>query len=270
MSVISPCTREELMVVVVARSLRDDDVAFVGLGTGDRGFVLAVGIPIVACRLAQLTNCPNLTLMIGPIVNPDIRSLPRSYTDRALVNWSAEAHMTSWDCLDVFKRGKMTVSFVSGAQVDKYGNLNVVAIGDRRAPKVRLTGCIAQSDHTNAGRNIIMMDLEKRRFVEKVDNVSYAGYLDGHKSRAEVGLRGGGPEMVVTDKAVFGFRPDSKQMFVKSVHPGVCIEDVMAGVSFQLEAEEHCDTTGLPTEEELEIIRTEIDPDRRLLGGTMR
>jgi len=166
-------TIEELIVTAVARNLNDFEVGFVGIGTGGPAFILAVGIPIAAARLAKYTHAPNFVLMQGPVIDPELDFLPKSTMDRHLIEWKCKSQIPCNDALDIFKRGKMDVGFVSGAQVDKYGNLNIIGIGDYNKPKVRLPGCLAQSDHcAYAGRTIIMMKHEKRRFVEKVDMIS--------------------------------------------------------------------------------------------------
>lgn len=261
---------EELITTAVARSLRDLETAFVGIGTGGSAFILAVGIPIAAARLAKLTHAPNFILMQGPVVDPELNYLPKSTVDRDLIGWKCKSYLPTNDVLDFFKRGKIDIGFVSGAQVDKYGNLNIVTIGDYKNPKVRLVGCLAQSDHcAYAGRTIIMMKHEKRRFVETVDVISGVGFLDGPGARKIAGLKGGGPEKVFTDLAVLGFDLKTKRMCVESVHPGVTVEHILENTGFELIVPKNVPFTPEPTAKELELIRKKVDPFGELLQGKM-
>jgi len=263
-------TIEELITTAVARNLNDFEVGFVGIGTGGPAFILAVGIPIAAARLAKYTHAPNFVLMQGPVIDPELDFLPKSTMDRHLIEWKCKSQIPCNDALDIFKRGKMDVGFVSGAQVDKYGNLNIIGIGDYKKPKIRLVGCLAQSDHcAYAGRTMIMMKHEKRRFVETVDMISGAGFLDGPGAREKAGLKGGGPGKVFTDLAVLGFDPESKRMCIESVHPGVTVEQVQNNTGFELIIPENVPVTPEPTAEELELIRTKVDPEGELLQGKM-
>ena len=261
-------TTEELMTVAVCRELRDEDVAFVGMGTGGRAFVLAVGIPTAACQLARAMHAPNLSLMLGPIINPDPALQPATYTDRALVEWPSESQVRVEECLDCFKLGKITVSFVSGSQVDRQGNLNVVAIGDYEKPKVRLVGPIAQTDHLAApARNFIMNDLSRRTFVDQVDFISGAGYLTGPGAREEVGLPPQGPWRVITEKAMFEFDDTTKQMSLRWLYPGVSASEVAELMSFEPLGLADARELEPPRDDELEILRNQIDPRGLLLQG---
>ena len=263
---------EELMAVAVAQHLRDEEVAFIGIGTGGRAFILAVGIPLVACRLAQLSHAPNLVPMLGPLIDPDLTTLPSSLRDDyELVHWKSKAQIPEQEALDVFKCGKMDVGFVSGAQIDQYGNLNIVCIGDYESPKVRLVGCLAQTDHSAfAKRTLIPMEHTTKNFVEKVDFISGAGFLDGPGAREEAGLPGGGPDKVFTEYAVLGFDSKTKRMQVESLHPGVSIDTVRENTGFELLIPDDVPETPKPTPEQVKLIRDTIDPDGLLLEAKVQ
>ncbi len=259
----------ELMVVAAARELRDDDLIFIGVGTAGRAFTLACGIPIAAARLAQETHAPDLAIYWNNLLSPDLRQIPPRLTQHYLTTWptSAQLHNCS-DKNDMLSRGLFDVSFDSAPQIDRYGNLNITAIGDYRKPTRRLIGALAQPDHfAYVRRPLILTDLKKRTFVEKVDFITSVGHLDGGASRTDAGLRPGGPSRVITDKAIFGFREETKEMEVLSVHAGTSIDEVLAEMSFEPYVAAQVPTTVAPTTEEIRLIREVIDPRGILLAN---
>lgn len=265
-------TLEELMATVVARELRDGELGFIGIGTGGEAFILAVGIPAVASRLAQLTHAPNFIPMFGPIIDPVIDEAPASTTEYDLINWKSKSQIHVADALDMWKRGKMDIGFISGAQVDKYGNCNIVAIGDYHKPKVRLVGALAQTDHAAHARRmtVVMMKHQKRSFVEKVDFVSGVGFLDGSpNARKRAGIKGGGPGIVVSDLAVMDFEPHTRRMRLRSVHPGVTVDQVVQNTGFELVIPDWVPETEPPTSEQVSLIRNQIDPKGLWLRARM-
>ena len=262
-------TLNELMVTTIAKELRDGELGFVGVGTAGRAFTLSVGVPIAAARLAQLTHAPNFTIYWGNLLSPDLRFIPSKLRQRDFTSWPTAAQLPNTaDKCDMLARRQFDVCFDSAAQIDRYGNLNITAIGDYRSPKVRLVGCLAQTDHlAYVRRPIIIADLSKRTFVSRVDFVTSVGYLDGGDSRARAGLEPGGPCKVITDMAVFGFNAESKEMQVESLHPGVTLEEVLDAMSFRPLEPKSIGQTGLPTREQVRLIRQEIDPNGVLLDG---
>lgn len=255
---------EELMAVAISRDLKDGEIGFVGTGTGGRAFTLVVGVPLVAMGLAQLTHAPNLTAMIGQYVNPKIDEVPETPSLASvceMLRWKCEARIHPRDIFDLARRGGIDVGFGSAAQVDKYGNANIVVIGDYHRPKVRFMGCILQTEHFAIfNREILLMDHERRRFVEKVDFVSGVGYLTGGDSRRRTGLKRGGPSMIVTNLAILSFDEGTRRMTLTSVHPGVSLGEVERETGFELLVPDRVHETPPPTEEEIRLIRTKIDP----------
>lgn len=256
-------TTEELMAVALSRELRDGDVCFIGIGTGGRAFILSVGIPLVACRLAQYSHAPNLIPMLGPLIDPNLDKVPSALSrDYEIVHWPSRAQIPEQEALDVFKCGKMDVGFISGAQVDRYGNVNIVCIGDYEKPTVRLVGPLAQTDHCAfAKRTLITLDHQRRSFVERVDFISGAGFLDGGDARRRAGLPGGGPAKVVTNLAILDFEPASKRMRIHSVHPGISADEVQANTGFALVVPPEVPATPAPTSEQVRLIRGRFDPE---------
>jgi glutaconate CoA-transferase subunit B len=253
-------TTEELMACAVSRELKDGELGFIGLGTGGRAFIYAVGIPSVAIELAHHRGV-DFIAQYGVKLEPVIPEVPGCFTDANLLAWPCRAMILVEDCLDMFRRGMMDWGFVSGAQIDAHGNLNSVCIGDPKRPKVRLVGAIAQTDHcAHAKHTMIIVPHERRVFVERVDFISGLGFGDGPGYRERYQHHGQGPRKVVTNLAVLGFHPESKRMRVESLHPGVTREQVEANTGFRLDFPSPMPVTAAPSPEEVELIRTQIDP----------
>ena len=117
----------ELMAVTVSKELKQNDLGFIGIGSSGQAFIMAVAVPTVASRLAQLKHAPNLHFMFGPVIDPliDGEFSPKSTAEYEYVNLLSNAQVPLEETLDIFKLGQMTVGFASGAQVDKYGNCNI-------------------------------------------------------------------------------------------------------------------------------------------------
>lgn len=261
-------TVNELAACVVADQIRNGDLAFVGVGSTGRAFALAVGIPLVAARLAQLTHAPDATVFWGNLLNPDLSIAPKDMRQRTLTRWPASACLsdTGFKC-DMLGRRRFDVSFNSGAQIDRHGNLNITAIGDYRRPDVRLVGALAQPEHfAFVPRPIVMMDLGRRTFLEQVDFVTSVGHRVRGAGREELGLPPGGPSLVVTERAIFDFDPQSHGMRLVSLHPGVSLGHVLDAMGFEPIVPGHVPTTKTPTERELHLIRSVIDPQRTLIA----
>jgi glutaconate CoA-transferase subunit B len=261
---------EEVMAVALSRELGAREHVFVGLGTGDRAFIYAVGIPTVAAQLA-IERGADISLQYGTLFDPDLIDLPPTLGDPDLLRWDCAARVPVERCLDVFRRGLMTASFISGAQIDPYGNLNSVRIGREGPPAVRLTGPIAQTDHAVfAQRTFILMPHQRRVFVEKVDFVSAPGHGDGPGWRTRQGLPGGGPAAVITDKAVLDFDDATRRMRLRSIHPGVTLDEVLEATGFELLRDDVVASTTAPTQDELASIRDRIDAGGKLLQAAIK
>ncbi|MET3927431.1 CoA-transferase [Devosia sp. 2618] len=260
-------SNNELITAFLSRQIRDDDLCFVGVGTNGRAFTLAVGIPLAAVRLAQMRHAPGAAVYWGNLLEPDLSVIPETFTQDAFTRWQAACCPadTGAKC-DMLMRSSFDVSFNSAAQIDRFGNLNITAIGDYRQPDVRLVGSLAQPEHLAfVRRPYLVCDLDSRTFVEKVDFITSVGYLDGGNTRLQAGLDAGGPQLVVTDKAIFDFEPISKAMRLVSLHSGVTIEEVRDLMSLSPIVPSTIPTTAEPTDSELADIRSVIDPNRVLL-----
>lgn len=261
-------TTEELMIAAIARELGDDQLGFVGLGTAARAFTLAVGIPIAAARLAQLKHAPGFSIYWGNLLTPSLDTIPDALLQDAYTRWPAAASPADVGYkIDMVTRGRFDVSFESAPQVDRFGNLNITEIGPTQPPKVRLVGCLAQPEHLAfIKRPIIVTDLSKRGFVEKVDFITSAGFLNGGESRARLGLPGPGPHLCITDKAIFDFHPVSKEMRLRSIHPGITLDDILDNMGFVPIVEDMPVLTEPPTAEDIRLIRDVIDPEGTLFS----
>lgn len=259
-------TTNELMAVTVSRLLADDDLVFVGVGTAGRAFSLAVGIPLVACRLAQLRQAPGLDVYWGNLLNPDLSSVPETLTQGTITRWrGAYAPADIGNKVDMLVRGEFDVSFESAAQIDRHGNLNITRIGAGDVPDVRLVGCLAQPEHLAfVQRPVVVMDLSRRSFVEEVDHVTSRGHGVGAGSRAALGYRTAGPSAVVTDRCVFDFDEDGR-LRLRSLHPGQGVDDVIERMGFEPVVDGEVPQTPPPDEAELHDVRRLIDPRRTLL-----
>lgn len=262
-------TTEELMIAAIAAELADDELGFVGLGTAARAFTLAVGIPIAAARLAQLKHAPGFSIYWGNLLSPALDTIPDALLQDAYTRWPAAASPADVGYkIDMVTRGRFDVSFESAPQVDQYGNLNITEIGGSNPPKTRLVGCLAQTEHLAfIKRPIIVTDLTRRAFVPKVDFITSVGYLDGGDSRASLGLPGPGPNLCVTDKAIFDFHPVSRKMRLRSIHPGVSIDDILSSMGFEPIIEGTPQETPAPSAEDVRLIREVIDPHGMLFSS---
>ncbi len=263
-------TQYEVMAAAISHDLNDNENWFIGLATGLQTILLLSKIPIAGMSLAQHTHAPNSFMMVqGYIMNPDASEVPTGMESEfatELYDWRCEAQNNS--NVSSYTGKDLDVGFGSSAQIDKYGNSNIVAIGDYHNPKVRLIGPINQPAHFSIfGREYVVFDHQKRNFVEKVDFISGVGYLDGPGAREKLGLTGGGPCLIFTDKAIFDFDPETKLARLKSVHPGVSVDWVVENTGF---THDYVPTGGVPetpppTDEEIRLLREVVDPKGILL-----
>jgi len=244
-------SKSELMTVNAARLLRDNDVVFVG-----------VGLPNLACNLAQRTHAPNLVMIYeAGVIGARPSRLPLSIGDPSLVSGST-AVCSMYDIFSFYlQRGNVDVGFLGGAQIDKYGNINATVIGSYTNPQTRLPGSGGSMEIAGwANRCYIITPHQKRRFPEKVDFITSAGFLTGRIEREKTGVRGKGTQGVVTNLGIL--EPDqSGELTLTALHPGASVEQVRENTGWNLKISENMQYTNPPTDEELRILREELDPD---------
>ena len=239
-------TSTEIMTVAAARALKNEDVVFVGIGA-----------PSAACNLARLTHAPDLTLIYesGTIdTRPDV--LPLSIGDGEL----CDTALTTVPVPEMFRYwlqgGRITVGFLGGAQIDRYANLNTTVVGAYDKPKVRLPGGGGAPEIAiHCGEIFITMAMSPRGFVAKLPFITSLGHGTGPGSRAALGVRTKGPTRVITDLCVLEPAPDSRELTVVSLHPGVTRERVAGECGWPLRFADAVEETPAPSEDELGVLR---------------
>jgi len=245
-------TSSELLTINAARLLRDGDVVFVG-----------VGLPNLACNLARNTHAPNLVMIYeAGVIGAKPARLPLSIGDPTLVS-GATSVCSMYDIFTFYlQRGNVDVGFLGGAQIDRFCNINATVIGDYASPKVRLPGSGGSMEIAAwANRCYIITPHQKRRFPEKVHFRTSAGFLNGRAQREAAAVRGAGPQAVVTDLGVM--EPDETgELVLTALHPGKTVEQVRENTGWYVKIAPQLGMTDLPTDEEMHILRTKLDPDR--------
>jgi glutaconate CoA-transferase, subunit B len=236
----------EMMTIAAARALRNEDVCFVG-----------IGMPSAACNLARLTHAPEITLIYesGTIATkPDVSPLSigdGELCDTALTTVSVPEMFRYW-----LQGGRITVGFLGGAQIDKFGNLNTTVVGPYERPKVRLPGGGGAPEIAIAcGEIFIIMNQSKRSFVDRLDFITSMGHGEGGDHRARLGVATKGPTKLMTDLAIFEPDRETKEMTVASIHPGVRRSDIEAATGWPVRYAATVAETPAPTAEELAVLR---------------
>lgn len=239
-------TPTEMMTIAAARALTNDDVCFVGIGA-----------PSAACNLARLTHAPDITLIYesGTIgTAPNV--LPLSIGDGEL----CETALCTVSVPEMFRYwlqgGRITIGFLGGAQIDRFGNLNTTVVGNYEKPKVRLPGGGGAPEIAISCREIfITMKQSNRGFVEKLDFVTSLGHGKGGSDRADHGVTTKGPTRLITDLAIWQPDVETKEFTVTSLHPGVTRDMVADTVGWKARFAAEVGETPAPTQEELEVLR---------------
>jgi len=239
-------TAVEMMTVSAARALADDDVCFVG-----------IGLPSAACNLARLTHAPRLRLVYesGTIeTRPDV--LPLSIGDGEL----CETALTTVSVPEMFQYwlqgGRITIGFLGGAQVDRFGNLNSTVIGDYGRPTVRLPGGGGAPEIAACcRRTFIVMRHSRRAFVDRLAFVTTLGHGPTGQERRALGLTTEGPVLLVSDLCIMRPHPETKELQVTSLHPGVTRDRVVEQTGWPVAFAGTVVETPAPTARELEVLR---------------
>jgi glutaconate CoA-transferase subunit B len=248
---ISEYNLSQLMIAAAAREVADGEVVFVGMRLPLLGFLLAKSTHAPAAIGVYELGIVRDAVAAEPILTMgDLPNLNRA-------QWLADTA----DAMGLLQQGRVDVSFIGGAQVDRFGNLNTSYIGGVHAVETRLPGSGGACDLACLGRrHIIVMNHQKRRFVPRVDYITSPGFGDGPGWREQMGLPRGGPSAVITTLGVLRFDPSSCEMVLGSAHPGVAVEQVLQNTGWPLNVADDLEVTPAPTPEELEMIR-KFDPE---------
>lgn len=239
-------TPSEMMTIAAARLLTGDDVCFVGIGA-----------PSAACNLARLTHAPKITLIYeSGTLSTRPAVLPLSIGDGEL----CDTALTTVPVPEMFRYwlqgGRITIGFLGGAQIDRFANLNTTVVGDYASPKVRLPGGGGAPEiASNCGQIFITMAMGTRAFVDRLPFITSFGHGTGKGEREKLGLKTKGPTKVITDLCVMEPDPDTAELTVVSLHPGVTREEVAAQCGWPLRFAAALAETPAPTAQELEILR---------------
>jgi glutaconate CoA-transferase subunit B len=172
---------------------------------------------------------------------------------------------TLLDVMGMFlQAGWVDVGFLSGSQVDKFGNINTTVIGDYDNPKSRLPGSGgANPIGSLAKRTLIIALHDKRRLAERVAFITTPGYIDGAGAREKWGLPPDtGPSVIITNKAVMRFDRTTGEAYLATYHPDTSVEEVVANTPWDLKVADDVRPTEPPTDEELRVMREVLDPLR--------
>ncbi len=237
------------MVIAAAREIRDGERVFVGMR-----------LPLLGFAVAKELHAPNAVGIFESGVVRDWPALEPIFTMSDPPNVAGALFCCGLiEVMSLLQSGRVEMGFIGGAEVDRYGNLNTHWVGDE-GRRVRLPGSGGAADiATLAGRCVIIMQHERRRFVPRVRYVTSPGYGDGPGWRERRGLAGGGPSRTITSLGIFSFDPGTREMQVESCHPGVTLEDVRGETDWPLEASPDLAETAAPSRDELRAVR-KYDP----------
>ncbi len=255
-------TLMELMICATAHLLEDGKTALIGTGA-----------PLAAAMLAQKTHALNLIILFeAGAMAPILEKLPISVAGSS-TQTHALVHSSMDDIMESCQRGMVDYSFLGGAQIDQFGNLNSTMIGaDYARPKVRLPGSGGANDLASlCWQTVTIIPHTRRKFVPRVDFITTPGYLNGPGAREAAGLPANtGPYRVLSTLGIMGFDPASKRMTVLSIHPGVTRQDIIDNTGFEMLFAADLAVTSEPSDAELRILREQVDPTGMVLSKTMK
>jgi glutaconate CoA-transferase subunit B len=239
-------TADEMMTVEAARRLRDGLSCFVG-----------IGLPSTAANLARATHAPGLTLIYeSGCIGAKPTRLPLSIGDGILAD-TAVAVVSVTEIFNYWLQpGRIDVGFLAAAQLDRFANINTTVIGPYDDPKVRLPGAGGAPEIAASCREgVVVVRQSRRTFVDKVDFVTSVGFGSGPGDRERLGLRGNGPQLVITDIGVLEPDPDSCELTLTRLHPGSTVEAAREATGWELAVSADLGETDPPSEQELVALR---------------
>ena len=245
------------MTIAATKFIKNGDIVFCG-----------TGISMLATMAAKHISAPDSVIFFETgAIDSELEEIPLAVGDpRVMFRTSVNGGLAdSFAVMQNKFTGPHVVGIMGAAQVDRFGNLNSMVIGDYFHPKIRFAGNGGASDVMSfVGRTLIFMQHEKRKFVKKLDYFSSPGWLTGYDARTKAGLSPNGPEAVVTNLGIMAFEKESKEMYVSKYYPGVSPDEIQANTGFDIDVSRAEELTP-PTSEELRILREVCDPNRLIL-----
>ena len=252
-------TNKEMQAVTIAKTIEDGQIVIVG-----------TGLPLIGASLAKRCFAPNCNLIVeSGLMDCAPIEVPRSVGDNRLmahcaVQWP-NVRFIGFETNEWLHDENRMIAFIGGAQIDPYGNVNSTCIGGYHNPKTRFTGSGGANGIATFVNTVIMMQHEKRRFIDKIDYVTSPGWIDGPDGRAKLGLPSNrGPMAVVTDRGVLKFDEKTKRMYLAGYYPTSSPEDVIENTGFDIDVSRAV-LLDAPDENVIRMIREEIDPGQAFI-----
>ena len=252
-------TNKEMQAVTIAKSISDGQVVIVG-----------TGLPLIGASLAKSVYAPKCNLIVeSGLMDCAPIEVPRSVGDCRFmahcgVQWP-NIRFIGFEANEWLHDTDRLIAFIGGAQIDPYGNVNSTCIGDYNNPKTRFTGSGGANGIATYSNTIIMMQHEKRRFMQKIDYVTSPGWIDGPDGRAKRGLpTNRGPQLVVTDRGVMKFDEKTKRMYLAGYYPTSSPEEIIENTGFEMDVSKAVKLEA-PNPEVIRMIREEIDPGQAFI-----
>lgn len=229
-------------------------------------FAQMAGAPLMAILLAKHSRTPNVGYVVeeGAVTPNPSFPLPRMMLGASRSHYRAVAWY-GMNLVDAHAAlGFMDYGLLACLQVDRFGNFNSTFIGGTyEQPERRFGGAGGANEiASQCWRTLLMTKLERRKFVNKLDFMSSPGYLDGTPgARERAGLPAStGPYKVITQEAVFAFDEETRQMRLTAIMPWTSVEQVLSKMEFEPLIADKIERMEPPTEEQLNVIRTDLDP----------
>lgn len=252
-------TNKEMQAITIAESIKDEQVVIVG-----------TGLPLIGASLAKRVYAPKCHLIVeSGLMDCSPIEVPRSVGDIRFmahcgVQWP-NIRFVGFEVNEWLHDTDRLIAFIGGAQIDPYGNVNSTCIGDYHNPKTRFTGSGGANGIATYCNTIIMMQHEKRRFMNKIDYVTSPGWMEGLGGREKHGLPGNrGPLMVITDLGVLKFDEETKRMYLAAYYQTSSPEMVIENTGFDIDVSRAVQLKA-PDPEIIKLIRTEIDPGQAFI-----
>jgi glutaconate CoA-transferase subunit B len=247
-------TIDEIMIVSMAREIKDNDLIFQGITTPLAG---------AAIMLARETHAKNASHLYFLGINPIIHDISQVMIKPENFLGKVYGLLSINEFWNRQQRGGIDLMFLRPAQIDRCGNANMTLIGNRVKPTIRFSGGVGTADMLVLANRVVYYapHHEKRVFVEKIDYITGAGHLEDGKWRQELNISSQGPIKVISNLAVMNFETENKQMKLESIHPGISIEEVVKNTGFKVIIPDKVPETEPPTVTELKLIREKIDPN---------